>query len=253
MHFTDKVVILTGASGGIGKQIAFGFAREGAKLAICARTESKLNAVAQECRSLGAEEILAIPCDVSDVDQLGSFVDQVAKAFGGHVDVLVNNAVSSETMVPLKNQTLEGFDKAMKSGLYASWNLMKLVYPLMHERGGSIINFGSSASDGKPGLSSYGIAKAAICALTRAAAVEWGPENIRVNNVLPYALTENMVNLPEALRKGIEDGMVNSTALKRLATPEKDIVPVVLFLASDDAAWITGQDIHAEGGVSIHD
>lgn len=250
-RFDNKIAVVTGASGGIGKEIAIGFAEEGASLAICARTESKLNETAEICRKLGVE-VLAITCDVSEYSQLENFVNKINEKFG-RIDILVNNAVSSDTMIPFIDQTIENLEKALKSGLYATWHMMQLSFPLMKEHGGSIINFGSSASNGQPGLSSYGVAKAAITALTRAVASEWGEYNIRVNNMKPFAMTENMKNLPEETRVFIEKNMKNSTALKRTGTPKSDIVPVVLFLASDESQWMTGQTLNAEGGSDIHE
>lgn len=247
----NKNAIVTGASGGIGKQIAIGFAKNGANVAICARNKDNLERTAALCRAEGVK-VLAIPCDVSDKAQLISFIDSVKEIFDT-VDILVNNAVSSDSMIPFIEQTEESLDKAMKSGVYATWNMMQLCFPLMKENGGSIINFGSSSSNGQAGLSSYGCAKAAICALTRAVAVEWGQYNIRVNNLKPFALTENMRQMPPEILEFFETNMHNTTALHRVGTPEDDVVPVVIFLASDASRWITGQDFKAEGGLDIHE
>ncbi|MDO5409503.1 MAG: SDR family oxidoreductase [Lachnospiraceae bacterium] len=247
----DKVCIVTGASSGIGKATAELFAAEGAKLAVCARTESKLMAAAETFRACGAKDVLAIPCDVGVPEQLENFFLQIKKKFG-RVDVLVNNAQASDAMIPFMETSLESLQFSLKSGLFAPWSMMQLCFPLMKEHGGSIINFSSASINGTAGFSAYAAAKGAISALSRVVANEWGQYNIRVNILYPLSLTDTAKeSYSEEIRKNIENVSISKSPLKRVGDAKKDIAPVVLFLASDESRWITGQEICAEGGANI--
>ena len=252
-RFEGKVVVITGASAGLGKASAIAFAKEGANLAICARRVEKLEAVARECEAEGAEVLCCI-CDVMVQEQLHEFADKIQERFG-RVDVLINNAILEDAMIPFAEQKMESLDKAVQSGLYATWTLMQRCYPMMKEHGGSIINLGTRAAQGLDGFSSYGAAKAGVMSLSMTAAHEWGKDNIRVNTIVPLFLSENLRDSTDParmkLREVVETQTVQATALKRVGYVE-DIVPVVLFMASDDSRWITGQHIHVEGGADIH-
>ena len=136
-----KVVIITGASGGLGKQMALRFAQEGAKLAICARREKKLQETKDLCQQAGAQ-VLAMVADVSHHDELKAFVEKTAETFGT-IDVLVNNASTISAPHPFLEHTINDLEEALHSGLYGTWQMMQLCFPYMKEHGGSIINFGS--------------------------------------------------------------------------------------------------------------
>lgn len=252
-RFDGKIVVITGASAGLGKASAIEFAKGGANLAICARREENLMETARLCEAEGAE-VLTCLCDVTNHDQLNHFADEIQKRFG-RVDVLVNNAVAEDPLIPFIDQGLKSLDKAIQSGLYATWIMMQRCYPMMKEHGGSVINLGSGAAQGLSGFASYGAAKAAIMSLTMTAAIEWGKDNIRVNNVVPYFLSENFKTTTDParlkLKEVVEGAFLTETALHRVGYVE-DIVPVMLFLAGDDSRWITGQSIHVEGGTDIH-
>lgn len=247
----NKVCIITGASSGIGKAVAQRFAEEGAKLAICSRTKSKLDAVAKLCEETGAE-VLAVQCDVGENDQLVHFMNQVQEKYG-HIDVLVNNAQAADVMIPFIDTTMENLQKSLKTGFFATWTLMQLCFPLMKQNGGSIINFGSDSTNGLPGFSTYASIKSAISCLGRVVANEWGEYNIRVNTICPLCLTDTA---KESYPKEVQDLIIKSniehSPLKRVGDAKEDIAPAVLFLASDDSRWITGQEIHVEGGSDIH-
>jgi Dehydrogenases with different specificities (related to short-chain alcohol dehydrogenases) len=251
MRFKDKVIVITGAAAGLGKQNAIGFAREGAKLAICDIQEEKLNITAKLCEAEGAE-VLAACTNLKEQDQMKDFVAQIQGKFG-RVDVLINGATSSNYMVPFIEQTIEDLDHSLKTQAYATWTMMQLCFPLMKDQGGSVINFISNAVQGLDGFASYSAAKGAVGAITRTVAKEWGQYNIRVNNVSPIALTDSAMNdYTKEILEVIQTEVARQSPFNRLGDPEKDILPVILFLASNDSRWITGQDIRVEGGVDIH-
>lgn len=249
-----KVAIITGCSGGLGKQLALRFAQEGASLAICARSADKLAATAKECEALGAK-VLAIPVDLTSYDQLKAFVESVVSTFGT-VDVLLNNAVSITDPHPFLEHTIDQLNMTIQSGLFATWHLMQLCFPYMKDKPSSIINFGSGAGElGLEGYAAYAATKEAIRGLSRVAAREWGQYGIRVNVLSPSAVTENV-------RAGVEQlppeqqayvmASLSQNPMKRPGDPYEDITPVAVFLASQESQWVTGQNINVEGGGNIH-
>lgn len=252
---TGKIAVITGCSGGLGKQLAFRFAREGAKLAICARSAGKLADTAKECEALGAE-VLAVPVDLTDVDQLKGFVEATAAKFGT-IDVLLNNAVSISSPHPFLDHTLEELNTTMQSGFYATWHMMRLCFPYMKgKKDASIINFGSSGGDlGMEGYAAYASTKEAIRGLSRVAAREWGQYGIRVNILSPGAVTENAMagvqQLPEEMKNAIVDSF-KANPMRRPGDPYEDITPTAVFLACEDSRWVTGQTLFVEGGSTIH-
>lgn len=250
----NKIAVITGCSGGLGKQIALRFASEGAKLAICARSEDRLAATKEACEKLGAET-LAMKVDLSDYDQLKSFADAVIEKFTA-VDILVNNAVSITPPHPFLEHTLDELNMTMHSGLYATWHLMKLFYPYMKGRNASVINFGSGAGDlGLEGYAAYASTKEAIRGLSRVAAREWGKDQIRVNIVNPSAVTDNVKAgiemLPEEMKAYVNSTLA-SNPMCRPGDPYEDITPAIVFLASDESRWVSGQTLMVEGGGNIH-
>lgn len=252
---SGKVAIITGCSGGVGKQIALRFAAEGANIAICARSADKLYATAKECEAKGVQ-VLAIPVDLTNVEQLTAFVEATVAKFGT-IDILVNNAVSITSPHSFLDHTIEQLEMTMHSGFFATWHLMKLCFPYMKDKkDASIINFGSSGGDlGLDGYAAYAATKEAIRGLSRVVAREWGKNNIRVNVISPVALTEHVADalelLPEEHKASIMAGMAGNP-MGRPGDPYEDVAPVVVFLASEESRWITGQNIYAEGGVTIH-
>lgn len=251
MRFKDKVIVITGAAAGLGKQNAISFAKEGAKLAICDIQEEKLKVTAELCRAEGAE-VLATYTNLKEQNEMKNFVSQIQEKFG-RVDVLINGATSSNYLVPFIEQSIEDLDHSLKTQAYATWTMMQLCFPLMKEQGASVINFISNAVQGLAGFASYSAAKGAVGAITRTVAIEWGQYNIRVNNVSPIALTDSAMNdYSKEILEVIMTEVAQNSPFKRAGDPEKDIVPVILFLASEDSRWITGQDIRVEGGIDIH-
>lgn len=249
-----KVAIVTGASGGLGRQTALRFATEGAMLSICARTESKLQETVKECEKAGAE-VIAMPVDVSNYDDLGKFVQVTINRFGT-IDILVNNAATILDAHPFVEHTRAELDASLQSGLYAAWELMQLCYPYLKGKSSSIINFGSGAGiQGLEGYAAYAATKEAIRALSRVVAREWGKDGIRVNAICPNAVTAKVKagieQLPPEQREQMKSAL-SQNPFGRSGDPYEDITPVVVFLACDDSRWITGQSINADGGGDIH-
>lgn len=251
-----KVVVITGCSTGIGKQMAIKFAEEGASLAICARGVERLMETKKLCEEKGAE-VLAMGVDVMEYEQLVAFTDAIKEKFG-RVDVLINNACITNIVAPFIEQPIDDLMGPLMSGAVATWHMMKLCFPMMCEKGGSIINLASGSIDGAVGMAGYGAAKAAVAAMTRTIAMEWGKYNIRANCISPNAVIDKLtgdvpgMDLPEEFKQYIQVEMAKN-ALGRVGRPYEDIAPVFLFLASDEASWITGQVIKADGGVNIHE
>ena len=242
-----KVVMLTGAGAGLGKQSVIQLAREGARLSICDVRVDKLEETSEILRSAGAE-CLAIECDVSKYDNLTRYVDATVDRFGS-IDVLINNANLQFEPVAFIDQNIDELERAMRTGLYSYWHLMKLCYPHLRGKSSSIINFVSGVYQiGHAGMSTYVVDKAAIRALTMVVAREWGRDGIRCNNISPFAITDTIKeNLPEEFKDFVMNNAAEN-ALGRIGDPLTDIAPVVVFLASDDSRWVTGQNINVDGG-----
>ena len=238
-----KVAIVTGAGRGIGRATAKLFAAEGAKVAVLSLTPANVEAVVADIESDGGTA-LGVPCDISDADQIGAAVDRIGETFGG-IDILVNNAFDpSVVFSSVIDLSVEQLQRNFDMGPIAYLRLMQACYPYLKASGeGRVINFGSAA--GITALlpyAPYGMAKEAVRALTRMAAREWGADKITVNNLLPVANTWGAAetDLPPA-----------PNALARFGSPEDDIAPVVLFLASKDAQFLTGYSLTPDGGMII--
>lgn len=238
----QKIALVTGASRGIGRATAKRFAAEGAKVAVLSRTASTLDGVVAEIEAAGGTA-LAVPSDIGSAEQIKDAVDRVVAAFGG-LDILVNNAFDpSVAYASILDISTEQLQRNFDVGPIAYLRFMQAAYPHLKASGeGRVINFGSLAGvSGLVGMGAYGMAKEAVRALTRAAAREWAADNITVNNVLPVAATWG----PEA------DVPPPTNALGRYGSAEDDIAPVVLFLASKDAQFLTGYSLTPDGGSII--
>ena len=244
-----KGVLVTGGSRGIGAAIAGRLAAEGARIIVnfhISRREAEQ--VVAEIGACGGRA-QAVGADIADMQQMQALVNNAAARLaeaGGRLDVLVNNAGIAEPA------ELEAIDEAhfdrqfatnVKSVLFGS----QAVARVFGDQGGSIINISSiNARAPGPGYAIYSATKAAVEAITVALARELGPLGVRVNAVAPGTTLTDMTR--RVLTAPLEAAVVNRTALRRLGAPD-DIAKVVAFLASDDAAWITGEVITASGGL----
>jgi NAD(P)-dependent dehydrogenase (short-subunit alcohol dehydrogenase family) len=249
-RLAGRVAIVTGAGQGIGRGVALVFAREGARVCVAELKPHRGERTVEEIRAAGGEAF-ARPTDVGDRAQVAAMVEATVARFGG-VDVLVNNAHGFGPRAKLEEIPEDQFDLSWRTGVKGTWWAMCAVRPHMAARGaGRIVNFVSLAAErGHAGLGDYGAAKSGIVALTRTAAREWGPLGITVNCVAPAAASKRgqdwAARDPEAYRRTME-----SRAIGRLGDPETDVAPVVLFLASDDARYVTGETIHVDGGAHL--
>lgn len=245
-RLAGKVAIITGAGQGIGEAIAVGYANEGAKVLITGRTMSKLEDVAGKIKDAGGE---CIPFEAlaGERDQAEATVDRAVSEWG-RVDILVNNAHTFTDYLPIEDPKMEEHCKIdFQSAFFGSLQLMQLCFPhMVKQGGGSIINMGTSYGIRcEPGFLAYAASKEAIRTMTKTAAREWGKHQIRVNTILPSALTPKSIWYLE--ESGTYDFELAKVAMGRFGEP-KDIAPTAIFLASDDSNFVTGQTIAAEGG-----
>ncbi len=195
-------------------------------------------------------EVLTVGADGASEEQVQHVVEEAVKKFG-KIDVLINNAQTSKSGMMLEQHSKEDFDLAIYSGLYATFFYMKACFPYLKESKGAIINFASGAGlAGRAGQSSYAAAKEGIRGLSRVAATEWGPYGINVNVVCPLAMTPGL----EAWRKeypALYEQTIKGVPLGHFADAEKDIGRVCVFLASEDASYLTGETITLQGGSGL--
>lgn len=245
-----NVTLITGGGKGIGFGLAQAFASEGSDLVITGRIESRLVSAKERLENEYGIKVLPIVADGADEDAIKNVVAKTIATFG-KINTLVNNAQVSKSGLPLIEHTREDLDLAIHSGLYAAFFYMRECFPYLKESNGSVINFASGAGlFGKLGQSSYAAAKEGIRGMSRVAAAEWGPDGVRVNVVCPLAMTESLQewkeNYPELFEKTIQ-----GIPLGRFADPKNDIGRVCVFLASDDASFVTGETITLQGGSGL--
>lgn len=239
-----KVAIVTGAGQGIGAGCAVALAEAGADVALAARTQADLDAVAERVRAVGRRAIV-IPTDVTEQEQLEALVATTVAELG-RVDVLVNNAGGWDPR-PIQHTSVRAMEGAFKFNVIAAFTLTQLCVPHMVAAGaGSIVNISSrAASMVQPCFVAYATAKAALSMMTRAMAPELAPK-VRVNvievgGVETQALSHVLTD--DSIRVQLEEG----TPMHRVGQPE-DIAAAVLYLASDASSWVTGKVFEVDGG-----
>lgn len=248
---SDKVAIVTGSTKGIGRASAEALVAQGARVAISSRNQDACDAVAAEINArFGEGRAIAIAASLSDKAALQRLVDGTRDAFG-RIDVLVCNAASNPYYGPMDGISDEQFRKILDNNILANHWLVQMVAPEMRaRREGSIIIVSSIAGlRGTPVIGAYGISKAADMQLTRNLAVEFGPDNVRVNCIAPGLVKTDFARALWEDPKRIE--ATNATVpLRRIGEPD-DIAGAVVFLASRAGAFMTGQAMVIDGGVTI--
>ena len=246
---TGKVALVTGSSRGIGRAIAEAFAEAGARVVVSSRRQDACDRVARAIRSRGAE-VAAIACNVSDRDAIDTLVASAVERLGP-IDVLVGNAATNPYLGPLLDIEDRAWDKVMSTNVRSNLWLCNRVIPGMAERGGGAVVLMSSiaAFKGDAALGAYAVSKAAEIQLVRSLAVEWGPARVRVNAIAPGLVRTDFARAlweDDARRVARE----RATPLRRIGEPE-DVAGAAVFLASRAGAYVTGQCIVVDGGVTV--
>lgn len=246
MNFTGKTVLITGGSRGIGFALAEAFAKAGANLSLCATGEESLKQAAEKLSSYGVK-IYTQVVNVAKAEDCESFVSNTVKELGS-LDVLVNNAGITKDNLTVR-MSEQDWDDVIAVNLKGTFLMAKAALKVMFKkRTGAIVNISSVVGEmGNPGQANYVASKAGIIGLTKTLAKEFGSRGVRVNAVAPGFVETAMTQaLPEEVRaKALE-----AIPLKRFATTQ-DIAKAVLFLASEDASYITGHILAVNGGLYI--
>lgn len=245
MNLEGKAALVTGASRGIGREIALELARQGANVAVnFSGSEAKANEVVDEIKALG-REAYAVKCDVSNSGEVAEMVKGTIDHFG-KLDILVNNAGITKDNLLMRMKE-EEWDDVININLKGVFLCTKAVTrQMMKQRVGRIINIASVVGvSGNPGQANYVAAKAGVIGLTKTSAKELASRNITVNAIAPGFITTDMTDkLPEE----VKTEMLKQIPLARLGEP-KDIAKMTAFIASDDSSYITGQTLHINGGM----
>ncbi|MCY1672830.1 SDR family NAD(P)-dependent oxidoreductase [Novosphingobium sp. SL115] len=246
-----RAAVVTGGADGIGQGIARRFAVEGASVIVADYDAERGPAVAEELQALGAKATF-IRCDVTSREDVFGAVDLCVQQFGS-VDILVNNAYRGEGPVRIERKTDERFDDALKMCLFATKWAMERTLPHMKARGwGRIINMASlNGVNAHMGSADYNAAKEAVRAYSRTAAREWAPYGICVNVICPAAISAAYRRFAE-VAPDVAAATAAANPMGRMGDPETDIGGVALFLASDDARYLTGNTLFVDGGGHIN-
>ena len=245
MRLQGKVALVTGAGGGIGAATARRFAREGALVAVNDAKADGLEAVAGEIRAAGGK-VLVVAGDVAKKADCERIVGEAVKAFG-RLDVLINNAGINRDAMAAK-MTEEQWDTVLAVNLKGTFLCCQAALPGMRERGwGRVINTSSIGSLGNIGQANYAASKAGVIGLTKTLALEYAKYGVTVNAVAPGPiLTQMLAGVPDQIKEKI----VAQVPVGRIASPD-EVASLHVFLASDEAAFITGQVIFIDGGMSV--
>jgi 3-oxoacyl-[acyl-carrier protein] reductase len=246
INFKDKVVVVTGGNRGIGKEIALSFARHGASVAICGTNEETIKTMVSEIEALGVRS-LGVKTDVSKGNEVENFASLVLNTFG-KIDVLINNAGITKDNLLLRMGEQE-WDDVLSVNLKSAFLMTKLfVKPMMKARVGRIINLTSIVGiRGNAGQANYAASKAGIIGFTKTVAREFASRNITCNAVAPGFIQTDMTN---ALAEKAKEELIKEIPLGFLGE-SKDVAAAVLFLASEEARYITGQVLCVDGGMVI--
>ncbi|WP_210469434.1 3-oxoacyl-[acyl-carrier-protein] reductase [Sporosarcina sp. 6E9] len=244
-RFEGKAAIVTGASRGIGREIALNLANEGARVVVnYSGSKDKADEVVEIIKNAGGEAF-AIQADVSNSESVKNMIDETIATFGS-IDILVNNAGITRDNLLMRMKEDE-WDDVISINLKGVFLCTKgVTRQMMRQRAGKIVNVASIVGvSGNPGQANYVAAKAGVIGLTKTTAKELATRNINVNAVAPGFITTDMT---ETLSEDVQKQMLANIPLGKLGSPE-NVAKTVLFLLSDDAAYITGQTIHVDGGM----
>src|ERR1700690_3888658 len=242
----DKIALVTGASQGIGPATSLFLSEAGAKIAVAARNAEKLSSLVAEIESAGGTA-LAVPMDVADAAQVKAGFQQLLAKFG-RLDILVNNAAITRDTLALRMK-LEDWDAVLRTNLTgAHLCIQQALGAMLRQRSGRIINITSVVAEtGNAGQSNYVASKAGLIGLTRAIAVEVASRSITVNAIAPGFVETPMTDV---LSQELKDKMKSLIPLARFGT-DREIAAAIAFLASDEAAYITGQVLDVNGGMHM--
>jgi 3-oxoacyl-[acyl-carrier protein] reductase len=242
----DKVALITGASQGIGRDTALALAQAGAKVAVAARSEEKLALLVSEIESAGGVG-LAVKMDVADAEQIKAGFKQVLDKFG-RLDILVNNAAITRDGLSMRMKA-DDWEAVLKTNLTgAHLCIQQALSTMMRARAGRIINISSVvAQSGNAGQANYVAAKAGLIGLTKAVAIEIASRNVTVNAVAPGFIETPMTDV---LPDKVKDELKTRIPLGRMGAP-RDVAAAIVFLASDEAAYITGHVLNVNGGMHL--
>jgi meso-butanediol dehydrogenase / (S,S)-butanediol dehydrogenase / diacetyl reductase len=244
MRLADKVAIITGAGQGIGAATAKRFAQEGAKVVVAARRLNLLEDVVAQIEAAGGTA-MACACDISDETAVKQLVADTVAAYG-KLDIVVNNAV---LMVPgmLANHDTKAWHQNFRVSLDGAMFLMREAFPQLQANGGAVVNVSSVCGLlGSVGTAGYSAAKAAMIALGRNAGIEWGKQGVRVNTIIPgvFLTPPTQGLLPD---QKTQDATAKTVPIGRIGDPD-ECANAILFLASDEASYITGTELVVDGG-----
>lgn len=250
-RLSGRAAVITGGADGIGEGIAHRFAKEGAGVVVADYDAERGPAVVEQLCAGGAQAVF-IQCDVSSRDDVFAAVDLCADRFGA-VDILVNNAYRGEGPVRIERKTDARFDDALKMCLYATKWAMERALPHMKARGwGRVINMASlNGVNAHMGSADYNVAKEAVRAYSRTAAREWARHGICVNVICPAAVSAAYRRFAE-MAPDVAKATAAANPMGRMGDPEADIGGVALFLASEDARYLTGNTLFVDGGGHIN-
>ena len=242
----DKAALVTGASQGIGRDTALALAQAGAKVAVAARTAAKLAELVQEISGAGGLA-LAVPMDVADAEQVKAGFKQVLEKFG-RLDILVNNAAITRDALAVRMKA-EDWEAVLRTNLTgAHMCIQQALGTMMRQRAGRIINITSVvAQSGNAGQANYVAAKAGLIGLTKAIAIEVASRNITVNAVAPGFIETPMTDV---LSEKVKEELKTRIPLGRMGSP-RDVAAAIVFLASDEAGYITGHTLDVNGGMYL--
>lgn len=246
--FTDKVVLVTGGSRGLGRAMCLGFADQGAKVVVASRKLENCEALAQEIRD-GGGDALAVGAHTGSTEDLDALIETVMSHYG-RVDILINNAGINPGMGPLSDLDPAVFDKMYAVNVKGPWYLASRLAPKMAATGGGAIINVISVGGLRPAayMGFYASTKAALEALTKTMAQEWAPMNIRVNALAPGSYHSDLTDKSLEMLPEMEQGMIDAALIKRIADSEEILNPV-FYLAAE--SYTTGITLVADGGLMV--